>query len=126
LAKLLWIALAGGAGSVARYVLGGWAQRATSANFPVGTMLVNVMGCLVIGFLTTAISDRLLVLREEVRVALAVGFVGGFTTFSAFTMESAALINEGKFLRAALNILLGVGLGLAAVWIGARIANGLA
>lgn len=121
--KLLWIAAAGGVGSVARYLLGGWIQRLTSSGFPIGTIVVNVVGCLLIGFLTGAISTKLLVMREEVRVALTVGFLGGFTTFSAFTMESAALMNNGQFLRAAINIVASLALGLLGVWVGSRLAE---
>ena len=123
--RLLLIAVAGGLGSVARYALGVWVQRLSSSAFPIGTVLVNVLGCLLIGFLATAFSGRVLVMREEFRIALTVGFLGGFTTFSAFTMETAALMNEGHGFRAAINVLLSISLGLLAVWSGARIADGL-
>lgn len=123
--RILLIAFAGGLGSVARYLLGGWVQRVSVSAFPIGTIIVNVIGCLLIGFLVTAFSSKVLELREEVRVALTVGFLGGFTTFSAFTMETAALLSEGQTLRAGWNVLLSVGLGLLAVWLGARLADGL-
>lgn len=120
--KVLLIALAGGFGSVMRYLISGWTQRFANGSFPVGTLCVNVLGCLLIGFLSGAFSGRLL-LREEVRIAIVVGFIGGFTTFSAFGFETFSLVNDGETGKAVLNVVLSLGLTLPAVWLGYRVAE---
>lgn len=120
--KFALIFLGSGVGGVCRYVLSGWAQRVGSERFPVGTLAVNLIGCLLIGFLAGGFSGRLLV-REEYRIALIVGVLGGFTTFSAFGVETFALLNDGQYARAGANIAASVGVGLAAVWAGYRIAE---
>ena len=120
--KLALIFIGSGLGGVCRYALSGWVQRLGTWSFPVGTLAVNLMGCLLIGFLTASLSGRILI-REEYRVALIVGILGGFTTFSAFGMETFALLNDGQFARAAMNVAASVGAGLATVWIGYRAAE---
>lgn len=119
--KLVLIFLGSGAGGVLRYAIGGWAQR-LSAAFPLGTLAVNVIGCLLMGFLCSALTGRLLV-REEYRIGLLVGLLGGFTTFSAFGWETFALASDGQHVRAAANVALNVVLGVAAVWFGYRVAQ---
>jgi CrcB protein len=120
--KLLFIALGGAAGSVFRYLLQGWVQRATPGTFPTGTLVVNLLGCLAIGFLAGYFSGPQLV-REELRIGLTVGVLGGFTTFSTFGLETFNLANEGALRLALLNIVLSCACGLAAVWIGYRLAE---
>ncbi len=118
--KLGFIFLGSGLGGVARYTLAGFAQRLNpQAGFPIGTLFVNVTGCLAIGFLSAALASRSL-MREEFRLALLVGVLGGYTTFSTFGLETFALLNGGQFARAALNILLSVFGCLLAVWAGYR------
>jgi CrcB protein len=119
--KILLIAAGGAAGALGRYGLAGWAQRLHGGTFPVGTLAVNVLGCLLIGWLVTALSGPLL-LREELRAALLVGFLGGFTTFSTFGYETMSMASSGQRGAALLNIGAEVGLGLLAVWIGMRLA----
>lgn len=115
--------LVGGAfGSLARYVLQGWVQDATRGTFPFGTLIVNVSGCFVIGFLMTLFTGPWPI-RDDYRIGLVVGVLGGFTTFSSFGWETFSLANEGQFLRAAANVLLSVVVGLAAVYAGARLAQ---
>lgn len=121
--KLTLIFLGSGLGGVCRYALSGSVQRWFNSSFPAGTLAVNVLGCLVAGFLTAAMTGRWLV-REEHRVALVVGVLGGFTTFSAFGVETFALINERQHVPALCNVGLNVGLGLAAAWLGVRFAEG--
>jgi CrcB protein len=116
------IFLAGGVGSVLRYLLAGWSQRLLTGAFPLGTLVVNLTGCLLIGFLSAAFADRLLI-REEYRIALMVGLLGGFTTFSTFGLETFALLNDGQFARAAANVALQAGVGVTAVWLGYRAAQ---
>lgn len=120
--KLALIACFGGLGSLCRYAVAGWAQRVGDAAFPVGTLAVNVAGCLAIGVLAPALSGPLLV-REEYRVAILVGLLGGFTTFSTFAWESVTLATDGQMARAFFNILVSNGLGLVAAWIGYRMAR---
>ena len=122
MSKIVLIFVGSGFGGVCRYVLSGWVQRWGNASFPLGTLMVNLLGCLVIGFLSAAFMGRWLV-REEHRIAIVVGVIGGFTTFSAFGMETFALLNDGQYLRAAANVALSVVLGLTAVWVGYRLAE---
>ncbi|MCG8407437.1 MAG: fluoride efflux transporter CrcB [Phycisphaerales bacterium] len=120
--KFLLIFVGSGIGGVLRYALSGWTQKLSYENFPLGTMVVNVSGCLFIGFLSAAFAGRWLV-REEYRLALFIGLLGGYTTFSTFGLETFALLNERQIASAAINVLLSVGLGLAAVWCGYRLAE---
>ncbi|MCG3128798.1 MAG: putative fluoride ion transporter CrcB [Phycisphaerae bacterium] len=120
--KLALVFVGSGVGGVGRYLLSGWAQRWANGTFPLGTLVVNLLGCVLIGFLTAAFAGRWLV-REELRVAAVVGVLGGFTTFSAFGMETFAFLNDGQYARAWLNIALSVGLGLIGVWGGYRLAE---
>ncbi len=122
MAKLLLIAAGGAAGAVLRYLGAGWGQSLTTGPFPLGTLLVNILGCLLIGFLGAAFAGPILV-REEYRLALLVGFLGGFTTFSTFGWETFLLLNDGQKWRALLNLLASNVLGVAAVWIGYRMAQ---
>jgi CrcB protein len=120
--KLLLIFLGSGFGGLLRYAISGWAQRLANGAFPLGTLAVNLSGCLAIGFLSAALSGRILI-HEEYRIGLMIGILGGFTTFSAFGLETFALVNDGQHARAALNVFLSIGVGLAAVWLGYRWAQ---
>lgn len=120
--KWMLIATGGALGSVLRYGMQGWVQRATSADFPWGTLAVNVIGCILLGFLTAAFTGPIL-LREEYRVGLTVGILGGFTTFSTFGLETFMLASDRQYWFAALNVLLSCGLGFFAVWAGHRAAE---
>src|SRR5262245_27759999 len=115
--KYIWIAVGGAGGSLLRYLLQGWVQRWAGGTFPAGTLVVNVLGCFVIGLLAAAFAGPVLI-REEYRIGLTVGVLGGFTTFSAFGLETFNLTNEGQFRLAAANVVLSVGLGFAAIWAG--------
>ena len=117
--KILLVATGGALGSVLRYVLGGWIQTASGSLFPIGTMSINVLGCLVIGFLA-ALSPR-----ESYRLFVMVGILGGFTTFSTFGLETFLRLNERQYSQAAANVLLSVVLGLLAVWLGYRLSEWL-
>lgn len=124
--KLLMIALGGGLGSVLRYLLAGWVQGARqqdSVSFPVGTLAVNTIGSLMIGVLAALFISGPYLMREEYRVAVLIGLLGGFTTFSTFSYETLELLNDSQWARAGMNILLTNALCLAAVWIGYRLAD---
>ncbi len=120
--KVVLVFVGGGFGCVMRYGLGGWVQSAFGPTFPLGTLVVNVSGCLLIGFLSAIFTGPVL-LREEYRVALLIGVLGGYTTFSSFGRETMALIDDGQFARASVNVVLSNGVGLFAVWLGARLAE---
>src|ERR1051325_4106279 len=100
--RIVLIALGGGLGSVLRYLLGGWVQSQSRGAFPIGTLAVNVVGCLFIGFLNTVFSGPVLI-KPEYRMGLTVGILGGFTTFSTFGWETFGAIDERAFGRALLN-----------------------
>ena len=120
--KWVLIAAGGAFGSVLRYAIQGWVQRLTSGSFPVGTLAVNVSGCMLIGFIAAALTGPILV-REEYRIGLTVGILGGFTTFSAFGLETFNLANDGQLRLALANVVLSCGLGFLSVWGGYRLAE---
>jgi fluoride exporter len=122
--KLIFIAGGGAAGSVLRYLVAGWGQRLTPGAFPMGTLLVNLSGCLLIGYVGAALAGPVIV-RDEYRLAVLVGLFGGFTTFSTFGYETFGLLAERDWARAALNLALSNGLGIVGVWIGYRLAERL-
>lgn len=115
---MLLVGAGGFLGSVARYLLGGWAHRLFPlTTFPVGTLVVNVTGCFVIGALSALLEGRQL-FSPAARLFLIVGILGGFTTFSTFSYETLGLAREGDTARAALNVIAQVALCLLAVWAG--------
>jgi CrcB protein len=100
--KLLLIAVGGAIGSLARYGTQS-ALAPVSERFPWGTLAVNLVGCFLIGFLQALFADRLLI-RPEYRVAILVGILGGYTTFSTFGWETTAFLQDAQYLRAAVNV----------------------
>jgi CrcB protein len=116
--RFLFIGLGGFVGAILRYWVGGLAQRVTPhPTFPLGTLIVNVIGCFVIGILAAVVEARG-ALHPNARVFLTVGLIGGFTTFSAFANETFSAYRDGSQVTAIANVLLSVGLGLLAVWAG--------
>lgn len=117
LRQLIAIALGGSVGAVARFLVStgiyAWLGRA----FPHGTLFVNVSGSFLMGFLTELMLQRFS-LAVETRAAILVGFLGAYTTFSTFALETLYLFEEGNLAKAGLNILLSTVLCLTAVWIG--------
>ena len=120
--RFLLIFVGGGTGSLMRYVVAGWAQRLSNSTFPVGTLAVNLVGCALIGFLTPILTGPVLI-REEYRLAVLVGLLGGFTTFSTYGWETVCLADDRQFWLAAANILASNLLGLGAAWLAARLAT---
>jgi CrcB protein len=114
---VLAVAAGSAAGGVARYLLSGAVHHRISTTFPLGTLLVNVLGCLALGFIMQIALDAG-ELSPSTRALLTTGFCGGFTTFSTFSWETIALIEEGSLRRAALNAGGSVLLGLGAIWLG--------
>jgi CrcB protein len=115
---ILLVALGGALGSVGRYKLSGFVLHHTiDWRFPAGTFAVNVIGCLVAGVLA-GLSERQGLLSADARLLLFTGFLGGFTTFSAFGLETMFLLKRGEIGIAVANVLLSVAAGLAAMWLG--------
>lgn len=113
--RVLAIAFAGALGALARWGLSGAAQRWFPTSFPGGTLVVNVVGCFLLGLLATVALERL-TLSPTSRTALLVGFLGAFTTFSTFGWETLQLLRDGDLVKAGLNVGLSVVLGVAACW----------
>jgi CrcB protein len=121
--RLLFIGLGGFIGSVLRYVLTVAAQGVPPRTaFPIGTLVVNVVGCFFIGLLA-AVAEVSQTLSPEVRAFLAVGVLGGFTTFSAFANETVSAARGGAAAIAIVNVVASVALGLVAVWGGRAVAG---
>ena len=118
LKDLLVVALGGALGSAARYKLSGYVLHHTlDWKFPAGTFAVNVLGCLVAGALA-GLAEKHELFSAQTRLLLFTGILGGFTTFSAFGLETMHLLRRGDVLIAGSNIVLSVVLGLAALWLG--------
>lgn len=109
-------------GANCRYLVGGWAANVLGADFPYGTLIINVSGSFVIGFFLTLISGRF-VAPPNVRLFFAVGFLGAYTTFSTFSFESLTLIQSRAYVAALINLLGSVTLGLLAVALGAFVGD---
>ena len=121
--NLLLIGAGGFVGSVLRYLVSGHIQQlAKSAIFPYGTLAVNLIGCFVIGFLSQLAEIRG-VFTPETRSLIFIGFLGGFTTFSTFGIESMNLFRDGENLFALVNVALHVVVGFAAVWLGRALSD---
>ncbi len=103
--KILYMAIAGVAGTLLRYWLGGAVQRAAGAGFPWGTFTVNMAGCLLFGAVWSA-SDGRLAISGETRTVILVGFMGAFTTFSSFIFETNQLLRDSQWALALGNIAL--------------------
>jgi fluoride exporter len=115
--QLIAIALGGSAGAVMRFLVANGIYAALGRSFPYGTLFINVSGSLLMGFLTELVLHRF-ALASEYRAAILVGFLGAYTTFSTFSLETIYLFEAGNHLKVILNIFLSVALCLVACWIG--------
>ena len=120
--QLLAIAGGGALGAVMRFGVSSGVYRVLGKDFPYGTLTVNVLGSLLMGLCFILMVERN-VLSMEWRSIIMIGFLGAFTTFSTFSMETLSLLESGELTRALLNILLSVTLCLAATWIGLTIGR---
>ena len=128
MAYILAVGLGGFVGAVSRYAITGWVQKAWPQFPPAGTLVVNVLGCLVIGFLMTLVIDQpadgqQAWMSHSVRLFLITGILGSLTTFSAFGYETVELLREEEIRLAFWNVLANVGLGFPAVWLGRILAR---
>ncbi len=114
-----WIGIGSALGGMGRYWCSGVIAHAFGETFPWGTIIVNVSGSLVIGFLATLMSpDGRLLVPPDARAFLTIGLCGGYTTFSSFSLQTLNLVRDGEWLWATANVLFSVILCLAAVWLG--------
>lgn len=116
------VAIGGAIGSVLRYLVQVQSANWFDSEFPYGTLVVNVIGSLLIGFLSFLLLERLHV-SEETRAAVLVGLLGGFTTFSTFSLDTLNLIQQGNIINAMTNVVLSVLLCLLACFIGMILAR---
>ncbi|MCG7873316.1 MAG: fluoride efflux transporter CrcB [Candidatus Thiodiazotropha lotti] len=115
--QLLVIASGGAAGALFRFWVSSGVYGVLGRGFPYGTLAVNVLGSLVMGFLYVLFIERMVV-STEWRAGLLIGFLGAFTTFSTFSMETLNLLEQAEVLKAGLNVLLSVVACLLACWLG--------
>jgi CrcB protein len=122
--RLLLVLVGGGLGSAARYVVAVWAAERIGTSFPWGTLIVNVTGSFVIGLVAT-LADEAGSISPNTRAFLVAGILGGYTTFSAFSLETWRLLDASEWVRALLNILGSVALSGAAVILGVAAGRAL-
>jgi CrcB protein len=122
LARYLLVGLGGFLGAVSRYGLSAYIGNRWDARFPYGTFVINMSGCFLIGIIVTVLEQRTH-LSPGWRYLLPIGFIGAYTTFSTFEFETLRSVQDGAFMTAALNVVLSVVVGFAAVWLGMTAAN---
>lgn len=120
----LLVGVGGFLGANLRYVVSTWIAGRVGAEFPTGTMVINVTGSIVIGFLMVLLTERLLA-NPLWRLLLVTGFLGGYTTFSSYTYETLGLLESGDWLRAAFYFFGSSGIGLLAVFLGVMAGRAL-
>jgi CrcB protein len=120
----VWISLGAVLGANLRYAVAQQTARWTGPAFPYGTLVINATGSFILGFFLVWTTDRVLA-DPRWRLLVAVGFCGGYTTYSSFAYETFALFEQGQWLSAAVNVLLSNALSLAAVALGAVVARSL-
>lgn len=114
----LLIFFGAGIGGLSRYYFSNFIHLFFSREFPYGTLFVNVSGSLIMGFLFVIIFDRFSEMSQQLRALLLIGFLGGYTTFSSFSIETLNLIESGEILKASFNVLFSIILCLSATWFG--------
>ncbi len=120
--KTVLVFIGGGIGSVFRYLMAGWVYSLLGSSFPYGTLFVNITGSFIIGFFLTLAEDKFLI-APDIRAFVAIGIVGGFTTFSTFSYETFKLLRSGSFFIGALNMMVSITLALIVVWVGSIVAT---
>jgi CrcB protein len=120
--KILLIGMAGLIGTLGRYWLSGVVARRYGETFPMGTLTVNIIGCFLAGLLFYLMQERFLV-NQTLRTIIMIGFLGGFTTFSSYGLQTFTLLRDGEFAFAALNLVVSNLVGLLMVWAGYTVAK---
>jgi CrcB protein len=120
--RYLLVLIGGGGGALARYVAASAIMTRFGGKFPMGTLVINVTGSFLIGFLMTVLTERLKV-DPAWRLLLVVGFLGGYTTFSSFEWETYSTVRDGGLWTGMLNVVSSVVLGYVAVWLGSILAH---
>ena len=122
----LLVGIGGALGAMSRYGLAGLIGRLWPLNFPVATLLINIIGSAAMGLFVGIMARWLPSWQEDARLFVAVGVLGGFTTFSAFSLETIALIERGEVVQAGLYVLLSVVLCLVGLYLGLLVTRGMA
>ena len=122
---VFFIFIGAGLGGVLRYGISNGVYKLFKPQFPIGTLVVNVSGCFLMGLLFVVLLDRFEQFSAELRALLLVGMLGGYTTFSSFSIETINLFENGHWLNAMLNIFLSIGLCLIATWLGVVMGRSL-
>jgi CrcB protein len=122
LSRYLAVVIGGGAGALARYVAASAIMTRFGGKFPLGTLVINVTGSFLIGFLMTMLTERFQI-DPRWRLLLVVGFLGGYTTFSSFEWETYTAVRDGGLRTGMLNIVSSIMLGYIAVWLGVMLAR---
>jgi CrcB protein len=120
--RIALIMVFGAIGTLARYNLQGYVQTRTGSTFPSGTLVVNLIGCLFLGFIGQLTLNHL-VIPPDWRAAITIGFFGGFTTFSSFGWETVKMLEDGEWLRAGAYVGTSVLAGLCLALVGIHVAN---
>jgi CrcB protein len=122
LIQCLAVGLGGFLGAISRFGVGVAVGRWFTGRFPLGTFIINITGCLLLGWFMTISGERL-PLSDTMKLAIATGFIGAYTTFSTFIYESSRLVDDGAWFEAAANLLLSLAVGLIAVRLGIMLAR---
>jgi len=122
--NILIIGIGGFLGAIARYGVALWVGQRWGRSFPLGTFLINISGSFLIGLLMSLFTERFMV-NPQWRLLLVVGFLGAYTTFSTFEYETGALLKDGEWMIAGLNVILSVFVGFAALKLGEVIAKSM-
>jgi len=118
------IGLGGALGAIARYQLAALVEGRVPVGFPWGTFIVNISGCLVMGIVTTLLAERLVV-HPNWRFLVPIGFIGAYTTFSTFELETCRAVMEGDWFTGGLNVVASVLAGYLALWIGVMLTRAM-